>query len=96
VAKAMPDAAVTIDSLREQIRKLNLKIADIEGELVRAEADNDALKYELRDQKTVADDYAAVLEQLDDLLDLPSLPVPLRLALSEFGRAIGSRAVIFG
>jgi hypothetical protein len=90
------DTVVVLDKLREEIRSLNLRIADLEGELAQAVDELDLLRDELRDQKAVADDYAVVLEQLDDLLDLSSLPVPLRLALAEFGRAIGSRAVIFG
>ena len=88
-----PDAAVTIDELRGKIRALDQRIADIEGMLASAEAENDALKYELLEQKALADEYAALVGQLDDLFGVRSLP--LRLALAEFGRAVGARAVIF-
>jgi chromosome segregation ATPase len=95
-AGTLPDSAVTIDDLCEQIRALHKQIDGLKGKLARVEAERADLKDELRQQNALADEYVALVEQLDDLFEVRLLPTPLRLTLAEFGRAIGARAVIFG
>jgi septal ring factor EnvC (AmiA/AmiB activator) len=94
--RTLMDAAERIDDLRAQIRTLNERVEALEAELAEVETEKEEMEEQLLDQPILSDQYARLVELIDDLFGVRFLPLPLRLALANFGREVGAREVIFG